>query len=711
MAKLPLSITILFHPDSEDARELARSLYKYFTDDASGRLDLRIPITYVPDCGDGMPPKNIDLDQAQHSVVVVLVNHRMARRVKNGTGEAWGNFLYNLLHRSKTGSDPHIVLPVALDEGAFELEHRLSKTSFIRLDIEKFRNNDDLKKDELKFRVLVAALYLIQQQEIPDTMLDAPEAPVELFISHAKANLPDIDKAASPKDMGPVYNILLHLSTGPVNHWYDAKKIPPGGRFDEEIQKGILKSSAMICVVTDKYASREWCRREVLEAKKANRPIVVVDALKKGETRNFPYLGNVPTICWHGNPEDSRSIVILSIREALRYLHNMEVLKHYRLETDEVFGTAPELLTVTKLLKDKKDKKDKKRIIYPDLPLGQEELEILYDVHDVELITPLTEIISKFSGLQKATIGLSLSDSSDIRCYGLDKEHLATFADDLSLYLLMAGLRLAYGGRIGHDGEQVDDINYTVKLFSLVRSYSPYAKNLDITMAPIINYVGWPIHLRYTDEDYKQYGQAAILEEIDKPDPLGISEEKLQPDDKGWFPPNSPERRFAWGRGMTSMRMRMTKDITARVVMGGKLEKYVGIYPGVLEEALLMIKAKKPIYLIGMFGGASRLLIDVIEGNKRDELTTDWVCGHIDDFKDALQVYKESGIEFLTPGQIEKKLIEYAKQDLSAILNNGLSNEENRELFYSNNPRRMLELILQGMKNLNTKWDKDHSSC
>ncbi|NVL83801.1 TIR domain-containing protein, partial [Escherichia coli] len=75
--------------------------------------------------------------------------------------------------------------------------------------------------------------------------------------------------------------------------FFDANDIAPGHKFALEIFNSI-EHSALVVVRTDAYASREWCRREVIEAKRRARPIVVIDALTKAEERGFPYLGNVP---------------------------------------------------------------------------------------------------------------------------------------------------------------------------------------------------------------------------------------------------------------------------------------------------------------------------------------------------------------------------------------------------------------------------------
>jgi hypothetical protein len=47
-------------------------------------------------------------------------------------------------------------------------------------------------------------------------------------------------------------------------------------------QKVLLKQvrlSAVVAIHTDSYSSREWCRREIVEAKRWNVPLVVANCL------------------------------------------------------------------------------------------------------------------------------------------------------------------------------------------------------------------------------------------------------------------------------------------------------------------------------------------------------------------------------------------------------------------------------------------------
>ncbi len=697
LPKPPLRIVLLFHPRSDSARDLAKAMYQRFSGDASGAVGLRIPIAYSPDNDDGLPPDSPDWDAAEHTLVVVLVDRRMTRRIKNSTAKEWGNFLVEALESAPQGSSAHHVLPVGMDDRAFDLDERLGMNSFVRLDTIP-ADDQAWREDELAFQVAVRALHLLQKNVLPSEISTSlhPTAPLEIFLSHAKVDLPRLDASPEERNRDPVLALLANLSEGPVDGWYDAKKIPPGGRFDEEIKAGVLNSSSVVCILTDRYTTREWCRREVLESKRSGRPIVVVDALTSGEARNFPYLGNVPTIRWRNDAKDARAIVGMAIREALRYQHNLAVLRPWKQSADVVLGTSPELLTIGLMAR------PLKRVIYPDPPLGNEELDVINLVADeTTFLTPLSEIAARPKPAEFDLVGLSLSGSTDIRRFGLDSEHLGTLADDLCLYLLVGGLKLAYGGQINHDGDKIDDENFAIRLFGLVRSYLPLAKQIGSTLKPIANYVGWPIHVAFGDDEYDLYGNEAELHEIDPPDPLGVTRDELQLDDRGWCPPKTAAQRFAWGRSMTAMREQMTADIDARVAMGGKLEGYVGIYPGVLEESMLMLRAKKPLYLIGAFGGASRLVVDLLEQVARDDFTTAELQRLFPTIYDGtIEHYRNAGIEYSTPEQIREELGTLGQQGLSHVLCNGLDDAENRMLFHTSDPRTMIELILLGMARL-----------
>ena len=72
---------------------------------------------------------------------------------------------------------------------------------------------------------------------------------------------------------------------------------------------------------------------------------------------------------------------------------------------------------------------------------------------------------------------------------------------------------------------------------------------------------------------------------------------------------SSEEGRDAREARLTELRHWMTLllDPGCRVCFGGKTEGFQGKEPGVMEEARLALEYRKPLYLMGGFGGATRL--------------------------------------------------------------------------------------------------------
>ena len=715
---IALRIQVLFHWESEQARKLATSLYRTFSARPMGDGP-RIPVRYGPRQADGGPPP-VGLD-AEREIIVILVDERMARRARaidRPIADKWGLLVSELLGKHpRTGASPHRVLPIALDGAALQLAPGLNDVSFVRLDVRK--GNE--RERHLVLHIAVRALRALQ--DLPQAggkpVDELPDIPVRLFISHAKADLPK-DPAAMAE--GPVKAILATLGQLPVQGWYDSAKIPPGGRFPEEIQNGVLNSSALVTVLTDSWSSREWCRREVLEAKLAARPLILVDALEARVIRLFPYLGNAVTLRWRAaiaspditddtwtrrralwEAEDAALVIEAALLEALRYQHEHRRLLGSTGANEIALGTPPEALTLAHL------PAGTTRVWYPDPPLGREELDRLQPTgatdptRKIDLTTPLSELArwKRPPGIQ--TIAVSLSNAPDTDLYGGSPEHLATFADDLVLYLLIAGLRVAYGGVLGHDALQKgaiegDDINYVERLLAMVRSHSMLLSDVaGKPPIPIENWVAWPIHCRFGDNELRNYGQEATLEDLPPPPDLDVTAQELNAAANGFVPPDTPAQRYAWARSLTFMRELMRARTSARIAMGGKIRGYQGLWPGVLEEGVIALRAGQPLYLLGLFGGAARLLVDALRGVQREEFTSAWLSAlpGSDELRDE---YRRRGHTVQTPEELGAELKKKGAAGLSAALNNGLSEDENIELVNSDDPQRIVALILSGLR-------------
>lgn len=126
----------------------------------------------------------------------------------------------------------------------------------------------------------------------------------------------------------------------------------------------------------------------------------------------------------------------------------------------------------------------------------------------------------------------------------------------------------------------------------------------------------------------------------------------------------------------------------------------LGRYPGVIEEAFLAIKEKKPLYLAGFLGGATQQVVEAIEGKQMP-----------DDFcrPTALQglcekpVVKESDGTTRDDRVIDRAAVWDAfagagREQIAAA--NGLTIEENNELFHTPVIDRSIELVLIALSRL-----------
>jgi hypothetical protein len=389
--------------------------------------------------------------------------------------------------------------------------------------------------------------------------------------------------------------------------------------------------------------------------------------------------------------------VDLMLKETLRRLHTQRVLTAQKRPDDVVLTAPPELATLVRQPRGA-------GVLYPDPPLGDEELELFQPLNH-RLETPLQRA-SAGQPLAGYTIALSISESDDLRRYGVLQEHLDAALVEVSRYLLVRGASLAYGGHLGKQG-------YTVALFDLVRAHQAMSGLPPVQR--IQNYVGWPLPRETLPKaQLAEYQHLATFIRVPRPD--GVAD--LEPDtfvaEPERFQADNPARRYAWARGMTAMRERQVKEVQARILIGGKVgptltatpeggkkeQWYSGRIPGVLEEGLLTLKANSPLYVVGAFGGASAVLVDLLEGRSRPEFTWDYQkkAPHAEAMR---RLYEERGVEWWDYPEMTEFLRKTGVEGLAR--GNELTVAENRELFWTRDVHRLIELILQGLSRLRAK--------
>lgn len=697
--KLPLVVHLLAHPRSDNAMSIAAALRDRLVEPPSSG-GLRIPVFFTPDSGDSLPPSlgnsnGLDLDANEHTLVVILADAMMLRTVPSGTGKEWKQFVAALREATPLDESPHHVLPVALDEAGFQIGgrgHVLPAAVGGRQD--QFPSAE-WRLSNLSFHVAARALQLLEHGKIPATRPDDMQAPVRLFLSHAKADL-------TQNDQDPV-TVTHGVSADrrfAIDRWFDSNDIAPSQNFAEAIEAGLRDCSIMLAFLTDHYSSRPWCRREVLEAKRAGAHILVVDALSHGEQRSFPYGANLPVLHWSkdaNQEEEARKVIDRAVLEALRFKHNRAQLQAVAEPGDRVLASPPEALTLadTPL--------DHNVFLYPDPPLGREELDVLLKLRPAARFeTPLTRLAIRNRPKAGTVVTVSISESGDAHRYGLDDSQVASLSDEIHLYLLLAGIRIAYGGALSGNFRKGN--NFTLRLFELVRTYSGLADGVGSPPinGAIINVAPWPLQLVYGDDEWKLFdGDIAEYRNGPRPD-IAESDEAIFPfaNGKPDLEPDTPARRYAWARGLTMMRHEITQLSSARLVLGGKLAGFRGVVPGVVEEAWMSLTTRQPLYLIGGFGGAARAVCDHVLGRSRPEFTDTWQEKTVPDLTATFSCQASDSVPLAPMSKIGTDIAAFAGSDLETVMNNGLDDAQNRELMTCTDAREIAALVLQGLGKL-----------
>jgi hypothetical protein len=147
------------------------------------------------------------------------------------------------------------------------------------------------------------------------------------------------------------------------------------------------------------------------------------------------------------------------------------------------------------------------------------------------------------------------------------------------------------------------------------------------------------------------------------------------------------------------MREQMNVEIDARVLLGGQIGSFgtggLGRWPGLLEEAILALRTRKPVYLIGAFGGCTEAIFAALQGRKPAAFTEAERLS-AQSVRDALAIYHQR-----LPADTER--VDYAalcaelERHGVAGLHNGLTLEENNRLFTTPHLPEMIALVLRGL--------------
>lgn len=198
--------------------------------------------------------------------------------------------------------------------------------------------------------------------------------------------------------------------------------------------------------------------------------------------------------------------------------------------------------------------------------------------------------------LHNVSVGVSVSESSDLARLGLIESHFRLALGEIARAVLVLGGRLVYGGHLASKG-------YTAFFASELRRYGRRDRPLVICLPWFVHRREFLSRLRMWQHDLGLYGQIIYLDPVGDPtDPAEGRGEDPFPEADGNVIVSS----------LTGLRTYMGSITNGRVVIGGKGHGYLGRMPGVLEEAIIAIETCQPLYLAGGFGGVTLRMIQVL---------------------------------------------------------------------------------------------------
>ncbi|HJS84479.1 MAG TPA: toll/interleukin-1 receptor domain-containing protein [Acetobacteraceae bacterium] len=385
-----LDTYIVWHPDDTAGRAVADTFIACFHGDQfTGLLGGAIEV-YVRSRGwrgEGDAPRPIPLPgtvsataPARYAAVVPLLGNELAFAVESAASP-WGAWLQGLLDAQAAAPERIGIYPLALDPDATNAS-RLG-TMFNRF--QQLARPDPAAppepEAELRCRDLAQALAQLL------TGRDAQHR-ICVFISHTKRASGEDERALA----GLIDSLRRIIACTRLAAFFDANDLQPGEDWDQRLRRA-AGHSALLALRTDRYASRDWCQREMAIAKRAGMPIVVLESLARGEERGSFLLDHVARVPVR---HDASGYELAGLRRGLNLLVS-ECLKHALWREQEAIAReagltniawwsphAPEPVTFARWLGAEgaaaREAPGGILILHPEPPLTREEQAALHEI-------------------------------------------------------------------------------------------------------------------------------------------------------------------------------------------------------------------------------------------------------------------------------------------------------------------------------------------
>lgn len=382
-----LVVYIVWYPDFAEGRPIAETLYDHFRrklfENVAGGTGLSVLYRSTPPAGDAAPLA-IDFDEGETAAVVVLFDETFA------SDRAYMTWLRETAARAEAKGLGTRVFPIAMDAA-------LTRSSMVEQAIrwDKWDGADLAARGRrlisgLSYqfaRMLRSYLERLRHPTDPDEALGRYLKKVQVFLSHSKRD-DDGERIAK------VIRRALFDGDG-LSSFFDVHDIAPGLPFDKVILNQV-RVSAVVAIHTDSFSSREWCRREIIEAKRASVPLVIANCLTDRDERGFPYMGNVPVVRMDparvDRIEDVIGRLLDEVLKDFLWRCRVELVREAAGRHVRFLPHPPELISLAGL---DRVGADRTVLVYPDPPLGSEEQRLFEEIAPDVRLRSLTEWVAE----------------------------------------------------------------------------------------------------------------------------------------------------------------------------------------------------------------------------------------------------------------------------------------------------------------------------
>jgi hypothetical protein len=377
-------IQIVWRPGCDVAGRLAEALYDHYRRDhisnVAGGTGLSVMYRFAPMPG-ARTPMEIDFTEAETTAVVVLMDETFA------SDPDYTGYARDLTERALAAGLGARVFPVALERSALRaVSHDLEAIRWDEWTVTPPEERQRKLTAALTYefcRMLRHYLALLTHPAQPAEALTRYLEKVRIFLSHSKHDAHGQTIAHAIRDS-------IHQETG-LASFFDVLDIPAGLPFTEVLLH-YVRVSAVVAIHTDSYSSREWCRREIIESKRANTPLVVANCITDIEERGFPYLGNVPVVRMEPDALHRIQFIIGRLLDEtfkdFLWRCRIEVARRDGATGVVFLPRPPELISLVSV-----DARDE-TVVYPDPPIGMEEASLFQKVAPTLRLQSFTEWIA-----------------------------------------------------------------------------------------------------------------------------------------------------------------------------------------------------------------------------------------------------------------------------------------------------------------------------